>query len=202
MRAALGLRRWRRNPLRRTTDLVEAWVALAAAVLLCVAVPLAGWNAGTSAHESLRRAVRAQQEQRTPTTARVVRPADVPASGPRTTESGGEERLRRSVVARWTAPDGSSRTGTVTTVRRHSAPGDTFALWTDRGGRPVAPPMRADTARAHAVTAGLMAALLTGLLVETVRRLVVRRLVLLRYADLDRAWAATGPDWGRTGTGS
>ncbi|WP_435190389.1 Rv1733c family protein [Streptomyces sp. bgisy126] len=202
MRAALGVRRWRRNPLCRTTDLVEAWTALISVVLLCVAVPLVGLRTGTSAHESLRHAVRAQQELRTPTTARVVRPADAPASGPRAAESGGEERFRRSVVARWTAPDGSSRTGTVATARRHSAPGDTFPLWTDRDGRPVAPPMGADTARAHAITAGLTAALLTGLLVETVRRLAVRRLVLLRYARLDRAWAAAGPDRGRTGTGS
>ncbi|MER7909092.1 hypothetical protein [Streptomyces sp. NPDC096068] len=202
MRAALGLRRWRHNPLRRTTDLVEAWVALTAVVLFCVGVPLAGWIAGASAHDSLRVAVRVQEERRTQTTARVLRPADPPANGTGTAESGGEERLRRSVVARWTAPDGSPRTGTVTTFRRHSAPGDTFSLWTDREGRPVTPPMRADTARAHAITAGLTAALLSGLLVETVRRLAVRRLVLTRYARLDRAWAAVGPDWGRTGTGS
>ncbi|MEU7120146.1 Rv1733c family protein [Streptomyces zaomyceticus] len=202
MRAAIGLWRWRHNPLRRTTDLVEAWVAFVALALLCLVAPLTGWAAGASAHGSLQRAVRTQQEQRVPTTARVVRPADRPAGGPSTAEAAGEERLRRSVLARWTAPDGSARTGTVTTARRQSAPGSTFPLWTDRHGRPVAPPMNADTALAHAVVAGLTAALLAGLLVETVRRLAVRRLVLTRYARLDRAWAATGPDWGRTGTGS
>ncbi|MCX4986674.1 hypothetical protein [Streptomyces sp. NBC_00572] len=202
MRAAIGLWRWRHNPLRRTTDLVEAWVAFAAVAVLCVVVPLTGWAAGASAHGSLQRAVRTQQEQRVPTTARVLRPADRPASGPRTAEAAGEERLRRSVVAQWTAPDGSVTTGTVTTARRSSAPGATFPIWTDRYGHPVAPPMQADTARAHAAVAGLTAALLAGLMVEIVRRLAVRRLVLLRYARLDRAWAATGPDWGRTGTGS
>ncbi|MFB7586050.1 hypothetical protein [Streptomyces sp. NPDC056169] len=202
MRAATGVWRWRRNPLRRTTDLVEAWVALTAAALLCLLVPLAGWAAGSSAHGSLQRAVRTQQEQRLPTTARVVRLEDRPASGPRTAESGGEERLRRSVVARWTAPDGTARTGVVAIARRHSAPGDTFSLWTDREGHPVSPPMPAGTARAHTVIAGLMAALLAGLLVEIVRRLAVRRLVLRRYARLDRAWASAGPDWGRADTGS
>ncbi|WP_225804862.1 hypothetical protein [Streptomyces sp. NK15101] len=202
MRAATGLWRWRHNPLRRTTDLVEAWIALAAVVLFCVAVPLAGWTAGTSAYDSLSRAVRTQQAQRLPTTARVVRLADGPASGPRSVETAGEERLRRSVVARWTAPDGSPRTGTVATARQHSAPGAAFRLWTDRDGRPVTPPMQAGTARAHAVVAGLTVALLVGSLVELVRRLAVRRLVLRRYARLDRAWAAAGPDWGRTGTGS
>ncbi|APE20118.1 MULTISPECIES: Rv1733c family protein [Streptomyces] len=202
MRAAIGLWRWRHNPLRRTTDLVEAWVAFAALALLCLVVPLTGWAAGASAHGSLQRAVRTQQEQRVPTSARVVRAADRPVGGGRTAEATGEERLRRSVVARWTAPDGTVRTATVTTARRTSAPGTTFPLWTDRHGNPVAPPMHPDTARAHAIVAGLTAALLAGLMVETVRRLAVRRLVLLRYARLDRAWAAVGPDWGRTGTGS
>ncbi|MFJ8659636.1 hypothetical protein [Streptomyces sp. NPDC093795] len=199
MRAAIGLWRWRHNSLRRTTDLAEAWVAFVSVVLLCVVVPLTGWAAGSSADDSLQRAVRTQQEQRVPTTAQVVRPA---AGGPEAADEAGEERLRRQVVARWTAPDGSARTGTVTTVPRTSAPGATFALWTDRDGRPVPPPLQAGSARAHAAVAGLTAALLTGLLVEIVRRLAVRRLVLLRYARLDRAWAATGPDWGRTGTGS
>ncbi|MFF1510461.1 hypothetical protein [Streptomyces sp. NPDC058326] len=198
MRAAIGLWRWRHNPLRRTTDLVEAWVALTAVVLLCVVAPLTGWAAGSAADASLQRAVHAQQEQRVPTTARVVRAA----SGAETADEAPEEQPRRSVVARWTAPDGSERTGTVTTALRTAAPGAAFTLWTDREGRPVAPPLRSDTARAHAVVAGLTAALLTALLVETVRRLAVRRLVLLRYARLDRAWAAAGPDWGRTGTGS
>ncbi|MEF9881382.1 Rv1733c family protein [Streptomyces sp. P9-A4] len=202
MRAAIGLWRWRHNPLRRSTDLAEAWVAFVAAALLCVLVPLTGWAAGASANGSLQRAARTQQEQRAPTTARVVRAADRPATGGRTAEAAGEDRLRRSVVAQWTAPDGSTRTGTVSTARRRSAPGSTFPLWTDRSGQPVAAPMNADAARAHAVVAGLTAALLAGLLVETVRRLAVRRLVLTRYARLDRAWAATGPDWGRTGTGS
>ncbi|MER7951318.1 hypothetical protein ABTY59_28375 [Streptomyces sp. NPDC096079] len=202
MRAATGLWRWRHNPLRRTTDLVEAWVAFAAAVLLCLAVPVTAWAAGTSAYGSLSRAVRAQQEQRLPTTARVVRLADGPVSGPRSVETAGEERLRRSVVARWTAPDGSVRTGTVATVRQRSTPGSAFTLWTDRDGRPTGPPMQPGTARAHAVIAGLTAALLAGLLVELLRRLAVRRLMVRRYARLDRAWAAAGPDWGRTGTGS
>ncbi|MCX5389132.1 hypothetical protein [Streptomyces sp. NBC_00094] len=202
MRAATGVWRWRRNPLRRSTDLIEAWVAFAAAALLCVAVPLAGWTVGSSTNGSLQRAVRVQQEQRLPTTARVVRAADEPTGGDRTGADTGEAGLRRSVVARWTSPDGTARTGTVTTARGHSAPGDTFSFWTDRDGRPTSPPMPAGTARAHAAIAGLMAALLTGLLVETVRRLAVRRLVLRRYARLDRAWASAGPDWGRADTGS
>ncbi|MFF6791689.1 hypothetical protein ACFY9C_21770 [Streptomyces filamentosus] len=202
MRAVTGLWRWRHNPLRRTTDLVEAWVALVAAVALCVAVPLAGWAAGSSAQSSLQRAIHAQQQGRAETTARVLRPAPTPPGPAASSEQAAEQRFRRAVVADWTAPDGTPRTGTVTTSRGSASPGDTFSLWTDRAGRPVPAPLARDTARAHAFIAGLTAALLAGLGVETVRRLVMRRLLLHRYARLDRAWASVGPDWGRTGTGS
>ncbi|MFF0433682.1 hypothetical protein ACFYU9_15795 [Streptomyces sp. NPDC004327] len=201
MRAAIGLWRWRHNPLRRTTDLVEAWVALAAAVLLCLAVPAAGWAAGASANASLQRSARAQLSERVPTVARVIRPADRPA-GRQPADVAAEQRLRPSVVADWTAPDGTIHTGTVTTTRQQAHPGATFPLWTDRAGEPVTPPMHPDTARAHALIAGFTVALLAGLLIESGRRLVVHRLMRRRYARLDRAWAQAGPDWGRTGTGS
>ncbi|MEV6202812.1 hypothetical protein AB0M64_22945 [Streptomyces sp. NPDC051771] len=202
MRAVTGLWRWRHNPLRRTTDLVEAWVALVAALALCLAVPVAGWTAGAAAQHSLQRAVHAQQQGRVETTAHVLRPAPKPPGATASSDQSAEQRFRRAVVARWTAPDGTSRTGTVTTSRVSSAPGDAFSLWTDRDGRPVAAPLARDTARAHAVLVGLMAAVLAGAGVELVRRLVMRRLRCRRYARLDRAWAAVGPDWGRTGTGS
>ena len=41
-----GLWRWRRNPLRRRSDLVEAWAGLATAVAVGVGAPLAGCSAG------------------------------------------------------------------------------------------------------------------------------------------------------------
>ncbi|MER7187064.1 3-deoxy-7-phosphoheptulonate synthase, partial [Streptomyces hyaluromycini] len=43
--------RWRQNPLRRKSDVVEAWIALAVAVLLGVAAPLAGALTGLWAYE-------------------------------------------------------------------------------------------------------------------------------------------------------
>ncbi|MFC8273011.1 hypothetical protein ACFUJR_10830 [Streptomyces sp. NPDC057271] len=202
MRAAIGVWRWRRNPLCRATDLVEAWVALAAVALLVLAVPAAGWISGTRTDASLQRAVQAQARQRPATTARVIRLADTSAPGLQSPESSGEQPARRAVVATWTAPDGTARTGTVATRRELSDPGDTFRLWTDLDRRPVNAPMRPDTARAHAAVVGLLAAALTAVFVEAARRLVVRRLTHQRYRRLDRAWAKTGPDWGRTGAGS
>ncbi|MEV6327649.1 hypothetical protein [Streptomyces sp. NPDC051909] len=202
MRAATGLWRWRHNPLRRTTDLVEAWVAVTAVLLLLLAVPAAGWAAGVSANTSLQHSVRLQQRERVPTVAQVVRTADTPTEADENADMGAEQQLRPAVVARWTAPDGSARTGTVTTSKSHAHAGAVFPMWTDRAGRAVTPPMHPDTARAHALVAGLTVALLSAFLIESARRLVVHRLMQRRYARLDRAWAQVGPDWGRTGTGS
>jgi hypothetical protein len=113
-----------------------------------------------------------------------------------------DHRIRRSVPAQWTGPDGTLHTGALTTARHDSAPGDTFRIWTDGRGRPVDPPMTEETALDHAVLAGIGTLLLSAGLVEGVRRVVVWRLMQRRYARLDRAWAQAGPDWGRTGAGS
>ncbi|WSQ69354.1 hypothetical protein OG393_29930 [Streptomyces sp. NBC_01216] len=202
MRAVTGIWRWRHNPLRRRTDLIEAWVAFAAVALLALAVPAVGWTAGARTDASLQQAVRSQHEQRQRTTARVVRLADTPLSDVRDGGSEGEPPSRRAVVARWTAPDGGARTGRVPAPRERSDPGDTFPLWNDLAGRPATAPMTSGTARAHAISVGLLATALAAVFVEAARRLVVRRLVQRRYARLDRAWAGAGPDWGRTGAGS
>ncbi|MFD4137581.1 hypothetical protein [Streptomyces sp. NPDC058572] len=202
MRAAVGLWRWRHNPLCRATDLLEAWVAFAAALLLVTAVPVAGWTAGSLSEESLRESARVQRLERTATKATVVRPAPHPKTPGFDPETGRSEDVRSLVVAKWTAPDGSSHTGTVTTRQRTARPGDTFTIWTDSSGLLVHRPMDPASVRVHAALAGSGAALIAGGLVECARRLVVWGLVRHRLADLDRAWAAVGPDWGRTGAGS
>ncbi|WP_328285833.1 hypothetical protein [Streptomyces sp. A1-5] len=75
MRAIRGIRRWRHNPLRRRTDQVEAWLALAAALLIAVGAPCAGWFAGRAAHDALLEAVRLEHRQRRPVWAVADRPA-------------------------------------------------------------------------------------------------------------------------------
>ncbi|MGW4148547.1 Rv1733c family protein, partial [Streptomyces albogriseolus] len=76
VRAVSGLWRWRRNPLRRATDLAEAWLALTALLLVTLAAPLIGVLSGIAAHTSLQRSVRAQQQSRHVVTAAVVRELD------------------------------------------------------------------------------------------------------------------------------
>ncbi|MGW7053665.1 Rv1733c family protein [Streptomyces sp. NPDC054887] len=201
MRTACAVWRRRHSPLCRTTDLAEAWVTFAAVLLIVLAAPTAGWLCGTLTHEALRESVRAQQEQRHRTTAHVVDTATepVPLSAP---EAPSERTTHTRVLARWTAYDGSRRTGVVATTEPVARPGDRFRMWTDDEGRPVGRPLDDATASTHAAIAGVGAATAAAALFEGGRRLVVRRLVLRRYARLDQEWAQTGPDWGRTGAGS
>ncbi|MFF7309148.1 hypothetical protein [Streptomyces sp. NPDC008137] len=201
MRAIRGLWRWRRNPLCRATDLAEAWVALAALLLILLVAPVAGFFVGGAAQDTLQQSVRAQHEARHPVTATVVRKLDrSPLDADPETSTGRD--LRNRVLADWTAPDGTAHQGPVLAGLKDPRQGDEFRIWTDRHGRMVARPLDSATASTHAVLGGMGAALAAGGLVEGARRLIVWRMVRRRYARWDQAWDKTGPDWGRTGTGS
>ncbi|MEU7042080.1 hypothetical protein AB0A77_13605 [Streptomyces varsoviensis] len=193
--------RWRHNPLRRGTDLVEAWVGLIAVLLMLVAAPAAGWVVGSLAHGALRQTVREQQQHRHLVTATTVRLMPRPPMEPDPETASGHRPQHRRVLANWTAPGGSTHTGVVS-ARRVAASGDRFPLWTDDRGRAAARPMDTTTAAAHAALAGLGTAGASAGLVEGVRRLIVRRLMRRRYARWDRAWARAGQTWGRAGAGS
>ncbi|UFQ14236.1 MULTISPECIES: Rv1733c family protein [Streptomyces] len=201
MRAIAGLWRWRRNPLRRGTDLVEAWTALAALVLIAVAVPVVGTVTAGLSRDALLTSVREQREARHATVGTVVRKVSTPPLDP-DPETASARDAHSRVLARWTGPDGIDRSGVVVARLGAPRPGDHFRLWTDERGRVVGRPLDTATATTHAALAGLGAAAASVALVEGARRLVLWRLVQGRHARLDRAWAAVGPDWGRTGTGS
>ncbi|MFE1953454.1 MULTISPECIES: Rv1733c family protein [Streptomyces] len=201
MRAIVGLWRWRHNPLRRGTDLAEAWIALAALVLIVVAGPVVGVVAGSLSRDALYRSVDEQHSHRQEVVATVVKKvAQPPLDTDPETATARDAHSR--VVATWTAPDGSAHRDRVVAALKSPQSGDTFPLWTDEQGHVVGRPLDKATATTHAVLAGFGAAVaLTGL-VEGTRRVVVWRMVRRRYARWDHAWDIAGPDWGRTGTGS
>lgn len=201
MRAISGLWRWRRNPLCRGTDLAEAWVALAALLLLLFAAPAAGALVGGAVQDALQQSVRDQHRERHPVTAVVVRRVDRPVLEA-DSETATGRGVRSRVVAEWTGPDGTRHHGPVMAGPRSFRPGDRFTLWTDAHGGIVARPLDPATATTHAVLAGSGTALAAAGLVEGGRRLIVRRMLRRRYARWDQAWDRAGPDWGRTGTGS
>ncbi|MFC8709466.1 hypothetical protein ACFUCQ_05920 [Streptomyces sp. NPDC057197] len=201
MRAICGLWRWRHNPLRRTTDLVESWLALATLLLVLVVAPVLGSFVGSVTQDALQRTVRDQHRTRHLVSAVVVRRLTASAPAPDPEIATGRE-IRSRVLADWTGPDGTRRHGPASTDLRHPHPGDHFGLWTDRHGRTVTRPLDTATATTHAVLAGLGTALAAAGLTECIRRLVLWRLVRRRYARWDQAWDRAGPDWGRTGAGS
>ncbi|MEU6818817.1 hypothetical protein [Streptomyces sp. NPDC046860] len=201
MRTISGLWRWRGNPLRRPTDVAEAWVCLLALLLTVVAMPVIGTVTGSAAQDSLRRSVLEQRQSRHLVTATVLR--TLAQAPPETEADTGVARTSRSrVVAGWTAPDGTRRQGAVLAEVKSPRAGEHFRLWTDPGGRITTRPLDSATARAHSVLAGVGAAVLAAGLVESARRLVLWRMVRRRYASWERAWDRAGPDWGKAGTGS
>jgi hypothetical protein len=201
VRAIGGLWRWRHNPLRRTSDLVEAWVALVALLLILVVAPVIGSLVGGVAQGALQQSVRDQRATRHLVTATVVRKLDRSPldSDPETSSS---RDLRSRVLADWAAPDGAGHHGAAMADLKSPHRGDHFKIWTDLHGRIVARPLDAATATTHAVLAGFGAAMLAAGAVEGGRRLIVWRMVRRRYARWDQAWDRAGPDWGRTGAGS
>ncbi|MBZ6476281.1 Rv1733c family protein [Streptomyces griseocarneus] len=192
--------RWRRNPLRRRSDVLEAWAGVAAVVLVLMTAPVVGWVTGTAAHQALRETVREQHLHRHLVTATTVRAVHGGAEGAGLDTGAGREGYHR-VVARWPGPDGRERTGAVA-ARQPAVPGRRFPLWTDDLGRVAPRPLDDATATVHAVLAGAGAAAATAALVEGARRLVVWRLARRRFAQWDRAWERAGHTWGRADAGS
>ncbi|WP_031513566.1 hypothetical protein [Streptomyces sp. NRRL F-5123] len=194
--------RWRRNPLRRRSDLVEAWIGLVTVLLICT-VPLVGWWAGQSADRALTRVARVQRSERSLVPATVV-PASA-ARGARTAP-GAERAVGRQAdpageeVLRWTAPDGTSRSGKVP-LDLEVWHGTRLLLWTDHQGGLVAPPLDHATATAHAALAGVTTAGVAAGALLLARQLLLWRLTQRRMESWDRAWARFGQDWGRAGAG-
>ncbi|MCI0386019.1 hypothetical protein [Streptomyces sp. CNQ085] len=191
MRTIAGLWRWRGNPLCRTTDRVEGWLALAAVLLMTVGTPaVALWGTRT-AHETLMGVVREQQRQRHQVWATVAQSTPPVAEGS-DVDSG------HLVNATWTAVDGRTHSGTVA-ADRPTEPGDRLRVWVDARGELSARPLDAAAVSSHAALAGVGTAVAAAGLVETARRLLMRRLMARRYTRWAQEWARVGPDGGRAG---
>ncbi|GAA3841144.1 hypothetical protein ACFS5L_16730 [Streptomyces phyllanthi] len=183
--------RWRANPLRRRSDVVEAWAALVTTVLLVVGAPLAGVAAGSWAHAAARSEVAAQRAELHRVRGVVV--TDAPPAAP---AARGDRQPTHHVRARWTESGEDARTG-VARVPAGTRRGEFTDVWLDPRGRSVDPPLTGAAVVQHALavgactTGGAVAVVLAG-------RLAVRRVFLRhRLAEWEREWARTGPEWAR-----
>lgn len=182
--------RWRPNPLRRRSDVVEAWTVLLVAFLLVLGAPAAGVAVGRWAHGDAQAHAAAERAALDLVSAVVVENA--PNAAP---TAHGDKQPLYWVQARWTEPDGGSRTGEAR-VSAGTERGDRADVWLDPGGRSVQAPPTDAAVWQHALamgtcaTGGVVVIVLLGHF--AVRRVAIRH----RLAEWEREWARTGPDWG------
>ncbi|MFF4015994.1 hypothetical protein [Streptomyces sp. NPDC001843] len=175
--------RWRRNPLKRRADMMEAWLVLGVWLLTVLTGVLSGLAAAGSIEHGLAR----ERAEWRPAVARVTEKA------PGKANSGDQVWAE----VRWKTADGSSHTGQAR-VAPGSGAGAPVTVWTDPQGSLVTRP--ASVSQAH-LRAGLIGTLVgvSAAAVPFVSGMALRgRLERRRMADWDAEWARLGPQWGRT----
>ena len=179
--------RWRRNPLKRRADTVEAWVVLGVWVLTVLAGVLAGWAAAASVEHGLAR----ERVEWRPLTGHLTEPA--PGKAATQAGSGGDQVWAK---VGWTGPDGSAHTGQVR-VGPGSAVGTPVTVWTDPQGRMVTEPAPPAQAQLRASLVGVLAGVGAAGLPFAGGRLLRGRLERRRVEQWDTDWADFDALWGR-----
>lgn len=180
--------RWRRNPLKRRADTVEAWVVLGAWALTVLAGVLAGWAAARSVEHGLAR----ERVEWRPTTGRLTEQA--PGKPPARLGSSSGDHVWAKVG--WTGPDGSAHTGQIR-VAPGSAAGTRVTVWTDREGRLVTEPDGVGQARLRAALVGGLAGVTAAAVPFAGGRMLRGRLERCRVEQWDTEWARFDALWGR-----
>jgi hypothetical protein len=178
--------RWRRNPLRRRCDVLEAWTGAAAAVLIAAGAPAAGAATAIAVEDSELR----QSQGTHQATAVLTENAGKAVENPYTGSIG-----KVLTTVRWTAPDGSARTGEAR-VEPGSRAGSTTRVWLDGNGDLQQNRLTPEQAEAQGVVFGTVAAAGACALVLGGRWAVRVRIDRHRAAAWDREWEETGPSWG------
>jgi hypothetical protein len=177
-----------RNPLRRRTDRVEAWLRLVLAFALAICGPVLVCWVGAVAYRSALAAAEHDRERLFAVDAVLMEDA-VGLAYVR-----GEDGVWPvSVMARWTAPNGGQRTGKVVTETAGAA-GSVVVIWTDARGDLV------DTANSPspsgaALGAGLATALGLAAVYASVLLVIRRSLNRRRMASWQLEWAVVEPRW-------
>ncbi|RPF30877.1 hypothetical protein [Streptomyces sp. TLI_185] len=182
--------RWRNNPLRRHSDVVEAWIVLATWIIALVGGLLAGFAADAAMQDSL--AVRRAEVHAVP--AELTRNADRTAY---VSTDGGDTVWGK---VRWRAADGTTHTG-LTRVDPSSTAGTSVSVWIDsRGGLAVRPPTEG-AARLQSALTGALAAAGAGGAILCCGRLTRQRLDRRRLRAWEAEWERVGPQWRKKMTG-
>jgi hypothetical protein len=182
----LRLWRWRSNPLRRHSDVVEAWIVLATWVLAVLGGALAGVVAA-QASDAAFSARRAQLH----TVSAVL--TDDAAKTP--TNGSGYDDGRVWAAVRWTEADGSVHTDR-TKVFAGAPAGSGVTVWTNAAHRVVPAPVTGASAGLQAGLTGALVAPSAAAAVLGAGWVVRGRLIRRRMAEWDEEWKQIGPRWG------
>ena len=177
------------SPLRREIDRFEAGIFAGLLAVFLIGAPLLAIAAGRWEHSAAAAERRAQQSVHLVT---AVLLQDVPdiAAGDGTWDAG--------ALARWTAPDGKSRTGDILDIAGAPA-GSRVQIWVDWSGRQTYPPLTRRGVRTRVITAAALAPAALAITLLTVALCLRWLLNRRRLAGWGAAWADTGPRWTRHG---
>lgn len=188
VRAIRGIRP-DRNPLRRKADRLEAYL-LAGSLAAAIAVaPFAAQLAGEAGHAAARRAQHSELASSREVKAVLLKSA---ADG----TAGYALQPAYPAQARWTLPDGRTRTGEVA-VPAGARRGATVRVWVNAAGQLVSPPLGPAQIAGQADLASI--GTVTGIALLYLCEAVIIREVLnrRRLAAWDADWAVTEPAWNR-----
>ncbi|MEU6379296.1 hypothetical protein [Streptomyces sp. NPDC046909] len=177
--------RWRRNPLKRRIDVVEAWLLIVLWLCAATAGLLAGLAAGITSADFLERQ-RAERQEVSAVLLQDARPR-------------GANRVGNApvwITVRWTGSDGSSHTGQAR-VEPGLKAGARITVWTDGKDRLLTTqPLSSSAAVLQASATGVLAAACAiGVVVgggQAVHSVLNRR----RLRQWDKAWAGADARWG------
>jgi hypothetical protein len=177
-----------RNPVRRRTDRFEDALRFLTAVTVLGVGPVLAWQAGENGYRDAVLASRheGQAHLRVPAVLQddAIRHVSFPADG---------QPLQASVPARWHAPDGTVRTGSVI-AEPGARTGSTVLIWTDIHGSELRPPVlpapwRDALERGMVVLVGVTAG------AAWIRRKVLRGIHRRRMESWQIEWLLVEPGW-------
>ncbi|WP_407548600.1 hypothetical protein QOM21_05540 [Streptomyces sp. Pv4-95] len=179
--------RWRSNPVKRPSDVLESAVLLVALVLVCLGGPAVAVMAGRAAQGTFRE----QRQERYPATAVLV--DDAPDRTSPAYSSGGDDKVRAPI--RWRDAQNTVHRGS-TQVEPGRPSGSKVPVWLDGRGRLTHQPLDPAGGTAAATLVGGLAAggwcAAVSLVTYGLRRLLKYR----RARQWDEEWADVAARWG------
>jgi hypothetical protein len=179
------------NPLRRRTDIVDAWLLPAAIAAFLVLGPIVAVVTVAWVHADAAAARHAQLSWH-----RIDAVLLRAVPGPEMSDFGANGWLAWT-PARWTVA-GRTHSGDVPAASGSRA-GSAVPVWLDRAGKVQAPPLTAAQLGDVAVTATWIALAILAMLLAGLTLLVKRALDKRRLASWETAWLTVGPRWSHQG---